>query len=374
MLGEAASIRLESEVPLGVFLSGGLDSSAVVAEIARAGVQPRTYSVGFRDERLDETRFARAVAERFDARHTELVADTDVRELFDLFTAHYDAPFADSSALATLAVARAASDHVTVVLTGDGGDELFGGYERYLRYRQAVRIRDRMGPLSGPAAIASRVAGKALRLGRIARGSAWVADPWTGYRDALFHHPASEVASLLDMGRGDAEAPLRRLDALREASGGGPLGLAWIDQMTYLPDDLLTKADRATMAFGLEARSPFLDHRLAEWAATLPESLLWDDAGGKRLLREAYAEVLPPEILTRPKMGFGVPLESWMRAELRPCIDSLLLDPHSPAWSVLSFAEGSRMVRRFLDGDASRTYRTWNLLAFAGWARDRLPT
>ncbi|MGQ0668919.1 MAG: asparagine synthase (glutamine-hydrolyzing) [Actinomycetota bacterium] len=374
-IAEAVTIRLESEVPLGVFLSGGLDSSTVTAEIARSGAVPSTYSVGFRHGSFDETRYARAVADRFGTNHLELIADEDVPGLFHDLMAHYDEPFADSSALATLAVAKAASQHVTVVLTGDGGDEMFGGYQRYVLFRRARKLNSTLGPLATVGGLLLEAAGRGLRNSHLSTAGRFARAPWEGYRDALFHFHPRELATLI---RGDVldsiapSAPVERLDGLWEHSAGPASTLLWIDEQTYLPDDLLTKMDRATMAYSLEARSPMLDHVLAEFCAELPEGRLFDGERGKAILRAAYAEVLPPEILTRGKMGFGVPIGAWMRNELRPFVDELLLSEDGPLWSWLRRDVVTTMTRRFLDGEDAGRQKVWNLLALAGWARDRV--
>lgn len=374
-IAEAVTIRLESEVPLGVFLSGGLDSSIVTAEIARSGAVPSTYSVGFRHGSFDETRYARAVADRFGTNHLELIADEDVPELFRDLVAHYDEPFADSSALATLAVAKAASQHVTVVLTGDGGDEMFGGYTRYALYRKAQRLHSALGPLATVGGGVLEAAGRGLRNSHLSTAGRFARAPWEGYRDALFHFHPRELATLI---RGDVldsivpSAPVEKLDGLWERSAGPASTLLWIDEQTYLPDDLLTKMDRATMAYSLEARSPMLDHVLAEFSAELPEGLLFDGQRGKAILRAAYSEVLPPEILTRGKMGFGVPIGAWMRNELRPFVQDLLLSEDGPLWSWFRRDVVTTMVRHFLDGREAGSLRVWNLLALAGWAVERL--
>ena len=370
----SVTVRLESEVPLGVFLSGGLDSSVVVAELAATGAAPATYSVGFKREAFDETRYARMVAERFGTDHHELIADEDPAGLFGELTRAYDEPFADSSALATLAVARAAREHVTVVLTGDGGDELFAGYARYAAFRQAQRLHRRLGPLAGAASIAARVAGRVTGSSRLSGGSAWVRDPWAGYRDSLFHFAPAGVAGLLRpdaLDGTDPMQPVEHLDTLWRKHPGSAATLSWIDQSTYLPHDLLVKMDRATMAHSLEARSPLLDQELAAFAAGLPESLLFDGDEGKALVRHAYRDVLPSEILTRPKMGFGVPLASWLRTELRPTVEALLLPTGGPLAAWFRHEPVVRLVRSVLEGEDAGRWRVWNLLALAGWLEAR---
>lgn len=373
LVHDAVTVRLESEVPLGVFLSGGLDSSVVVAELASTGMAPATFSVGFKHKAFDETPYARLVADRFGTQHHELIADDDPPTLFEEFSRAYDEPFADSSALATLSVAKAAREHVTVVLTGDGGDELFRGYTRYALYRRAEWIHRRLGPLAWPASIIAAAAGRSLRRPKLSIGSRWVRDPWSGYRRALFHFQPADVRALLHpaaLDGIDTTAPEQALDGLWDDAPNRVSTLSWIDQSTYLPHDLLVKMDRATMSYSLEARSPFLDHELAAFAARLPDSLLLD-GDGKALVRYAYRKVLPTEILTRPKMGFAVPLGSWLRTELRPHVEELLLSDRGPLSRWLRPDRMRPMVTAVLRGDDRERRKVWNLLALAGWAEAR---
>ena len=370
---QAVAARLESEVPLGVFLSGGLDSSVVVAEMVEIGARVSTYSVGFEHARLDESRFARLVADRFGTDHHELRPETDVVALLEELGRAYDEPFADSSALATLAVARAAREHVTVVLTGDGGDELFGGYDRYRAIVSASRLHDRLGPLAGPSAAAARLLGSFPRTGRLALAASFVEDPWAGYRDRMFHFQPNEVAGLLRpevAAKVDPWRPVRRLDDLR-TQAGQEAWVPWVDAQTYLPDDLLTKMDRATMASSVEARSPLLDHLLWEWMATVPRRYLLNGRVGKVLMREAYRGVLPDPIIDRAKMGFGVPLTAWLRTHLRPMLVERVGARGSPLGSIVDPAGASALVARFLAGDDALAYRAWNLLALATWLERR---
>jgi asparagine synthase (glutamine-hydrolysing) len=373
-IAEAVRMRLESDVPLGAFLSGGLDSSIVVAEMAAAGPRPRTFSVGFANPAFDETEYARLVARRFDTDHTELEPDADVPRLFGDLVRFYDEPFADSSALATLAVAEAAAGHVTVVLTGDGGDELFAGYERYRVFRAIEGVRRAIGPLASPAALALRTAGRLTRRERIVGGAAFLRDPWPGYRDRLYHFHPDELPALMRpdvLEASDPRATPERLDALWRESGRTAADLPWIDQQTYLPGDLLAKMDRATMAHGLEARSPFLDIALAASVSVLPDDCLFGPAGGKAILREAYADVLPQRTLTRRKMGFGVPLSDWLRTDLRPMLSDLVLPERGPLSPWLDPLAVRTLVTAFLEGDDGLRWKTWNLLALAGWASAR---
>ena len=372
-VGDAVRVRLESDVPIGVFLSGGLDSSVVVAEMATSGPRPKTFSVGFAHQRFDESRYARLVAERFGTDHTELVLDTDAALLFEEVVRAFDEPFADSSALATLAVARAASEHVTVVLTGDGGDETFGGNDRYSLFRRVQRLRRTVGPVAGLGGRVLEQLGGMLSRDRLVGGARFLRNPWGAYRDWLFHFRPSELAGLIHPDVLPPEAGLgaqRSLDDLWAASAAEASSLMWVDQQTYLPGDLLVKMDRATMAYGLEARSPLLDHALTAEVATFHPDLLFDAAAGKAILRAAYADVLPHEILTRPKMGFGVPLADWLQTDLRPNVHDLLLSDSAPLADILR----RERVRALVDGgrlDGRDGYRVWNLLALAGWANAR---
>jgi asparagine synthase (glutamine-hydrolysing) len=368
---EAVELRLESEVPLGVFLSGGLDSSAVVAEMTEIGAPVSSYSVGFEQGRLDESEFARMVARRFGTDHHVLRVESDAPALLDALGEAYDEPFADSSALATLAVARAAKEHVTVVLTGDGGDELFGGYDRYRAMRMAGNLRRRLGPMAAAAGRAGGIASRVPGAGRLAAASGFLRDPWAGYRDRMFHFTPTEVRRLLHpdlAAQVDVWAPVRRLDRLWADAGSQPW-VPWIDAQSYLPDDLLTKMDRATMAFGVEARSPLLDHELWTWAATLPRDLLIDRKAGKRLMREAYRGVLPDPVIDRAKMGFGVPLGAWLRSHLR---SRLVAAPTGPLAGIVDPVAARAVVDRVLRGDDAFMYRAWNLLALATWLERRV--
>jgi asparagine synthase (glutamine-hydrolysing) len=377
LVRESVAERLESEVPLGVFLSGGLDSSIVVAEMAEIGAETRTFSVGFTQAGFDESAFSKQVAERFGTEHHHLRIEPDIPELFEQLSRAYDEPFADSSALATLGVAQAASEHVTVVLTGDGGDELFGGYDRYRALSWGSGLRSRFGRVATPAAVAGKAVGRISGVGLLEAASGFVSDPWVAYRDHLFHFSPGEIPSVLrpEMAeRVDPWESVRRLDRLWERlseADDSPPWVPWVDAQTYLPDDLLTKMDRATMAFGVEARSPLLDHRLWERAAGIPRRRLLDRRQGKLLLRAAYTGILPDAVLTRPKQGFGVPIADWLRSRLRPRVDELLLSADGPLHWLLRRDAVDELVRRFMQGDDGFTTRVWNLTALGAWYQAR---
>ena len=370
----AVLARLESEVPLGVFLSGGIDSSVVVAEMSAAGVRPSTYSVGFTHGAYDETPWAVMVAEALGTDHRVLALDADAVTMLDDLAWAYDEPFADSSALATLAVSRAAKDHVTVALTGDGGDELFGGYERYRAAMIGAAVGARLGAVTSPVAASVRTLARAASVERIEALTRFIDDPWHAARARVTHFSPREALALLRpelRPAADPAAAERWLDDRWIASGSDPASIPWVDAHTYLPDDLLTKMDRATMAWGVEARSPLLDHELWDWVAGLPRPWLLDRRAGKRLVREAYRGVLPDPILRRSKKGFSVPLTAWLRTHLRPAVLDRVRAADGPLSDLMDPAAVSSVVDAFFAGDDSLTYRTWNLLALATWRAAR---
>jgi asparagine synthase (glutamine-hydrolysing) len=313
--------RLISDVPLGAFLSGGIDSSAIVALMAGVMGEPvKTFTIGFEDrDGFDERPYARTVAERFGTEHHEEVVHPEAVELVERLVWHHDQPFGDSSAVPTYLLNQVAREHVTVALAGDGGDELFGGYERFAAGLAVERF------VAVPAGL-RRAGQRALNAlprealgGRVGRGQRFAAEamlgmPWAflgwisyvpdGYRRRLLPQPddwaRDDYAGL--WAATDGAEPLDRLLAL--------------NLQTYLLDDLLVKMDRMSMAHGLEVRSPFLDTTLLEFTTRLPPSLKVRGLSLKRVLKEAIRELLPAEILARRKRGFGVPLDRWFRADL----------------------------------------------------------
>ena len=317
LLGEAVRYHLESDVPLGAFLSGGIDSSTVVAFMTRASAQTvRTFSIGFDEASFDESRHAASVAAALGTRHTTLVVRPDADALFDQIVAAFDEPFADPSALPTFLVSLLARQHVTVALSGDGGDELFAGYTRYGETVQRGQI--------GNAMLRSLLRQVALALPFMAPGRNRILDMSRQARGRY----VSTVASPLDVASGGvgtralaaALGPFEQfLDPWFDLSASRDFAtqLSMVDTLTYLPGDILTKVDRMSMAASLEARVPFLDHKVAEFAMSLPSHLKLRDGTGKWILRKAIDGIVPPEVLCRPKQGFGVPLGKWFRGELR---------------------------------------------------------
>jgi asparagine synthase (glutamine-hydrolysing) len=380
---EATRVRLMSEVPLGAFLSGGIDSSAVVAAMAEQMSEPvKTFSIGFADDDYDELRYARTIAQRFGTDHHEFRVEPSALEIMPKLLRHYGEPFADPSAIPTFYLAQLTSEHVTVALNGDGGDESFGGYGRYLIGDKAPHLNWLPEPLRALSPSLARMMGdgrhpssprtKAARLARLLAMS-----PSERYATAV---------SAFD------EVRWRRLltpDFAATVDGAGPHGFiatAWagstadnrLDQMmatdveTYLPDDLLVKMDIATMAYSVEARSPFLDHHVMEFAASLPAHHKLAETNGKRLLKRALRGILPDEILTRPKMGFGVPLAQWFREELREMPGDVLLDQRTIDRGYFNSVEVRDLIREHQNGIADHSTRLWVLLQLEMWHREVL--
>jgi asparagine synthase (glutamine-hydrolysing) len=370
-LGQAVRKRLVADVPLGVLLSGGLDSAVVAALAARELGGLRTFTVGFEGEAsFDERPAARALAAHIVAQHQESVVRPQAAALVETLLTHHDEPFGDSSALPTYLVAREARRAVTVALNGDGGDEAFAGYPRLHAALMAERVPRPLRALVGVTAraVPAALPGRGLRRARrIAAGT----DLPLG--DRIFAW--STLFDVPELGRLLVEAPdpdrvrASYRAALRAADGASPLSrLLYLATRTSLLDDLLPKMDRMTMAHGLEARSPFLDRALVEYAATLPDAFKRRGLRGKRVLREAARGLLPAETLKRRKRGFVVPLGSWFRGELRPMLHDLLLGGPRLAARV-RVSEVRRLVGEHESGRANHGHRLWALLTLELWLR-----
>ncbi|MDO8730208.1 MAG: asparagine synthase (glutamine-hydrolyzing) [Candidatus Omnitrophota bacterium] len=374
LLDEAVQRRLISDVPLGAFLSGGLDSTAVVALMAARMDRPvKTFSIGFEgDSRYNETSYARLAAAQLKTDHTEFIIKPQPFELLERIVWHLDQPFGDSSAVPAYLLCQLARSKVTVALNGDGGDELFAGYDRFraalLAERIPVAVR-RLGSRivrSMPMGGRERSAGGRLR--RFFEAAPEELEKrllrWTCY----FGNPKE----LLRSGRGRFSFP--------SLAGGGerfsPLQrLLRLNFQEYLPNDLHVKMDRCSMGHGLETRSPFLDTALVEWAFRLPDSLKLRGSEGKWILRQAFRGLLPPEILRRKKMGFGVPLGSWFRKEWRDPLQDTLRSPQARIRQYLRPEAVDRLLLRHLKGKEDAGQRLWLLLTFELWLRqmDRRP-
>lgn len=375
-LEDAVKIRLVSERPLGAFLSGGIDSTLVTALMARHHAGPvKTFSIGFEDSAFDESPYARAVAEFLGTDHTDLIVKPDPVAMLDMLANAYDQPFADSSAIPTLLLSELASRDVVVALSGDGGDEGFGGYVRY----EAAELLQRMNPLWSATSkfarplgeIANRVGQR--RLGRLARHMTPEPNLGVRYRGLLEYQPL------------DVRNMVWTQDALaqiRPAATDESFQAIWdsyscdssldhmraMDMATYLPNDLLVKVDIASMAHSLEVRSPFLDQEVLALAARIPGDLLIRRRTTKWILRQLAYKLVPRELVDRPKAGFGIPQAAWLRGPLREASRDLLLDntARQRGWF------NQEVVKGFLDehdAGINRDLYLWPMLMIENWAR-----
>jgi asparagine synthase (glutamine-hydrolysing) len=377
VLADAVRSHMVSDVPLGAFLSGGVDSSLVVGLMAEASDRPvKTFSIGFEEPEFDELEHARAVARHFRTDHHEVVVRPDAVQILDRLVAHFDEPFADSSAIPTWYVSEVASRHVTVVLSGDGGDELFGGYDRYLPHPRVARF-DR---LSVPGL---RHAAAALwpLLPHGVRGKNFLRHVSKGedgrYLDSITFFQADERQALYSADVRTAvnsryvdsvvQARLRRYAALPPHSR-----MMRLDFETYLPEDVLTKVDRMSMAHSIESRVPLLDNHVIAFAASLPSSLKIAGGRGKHILKEAVRDLLPEPILNRRKQGFGVPIGAWFRGGLSSLLTDVLTSPRARQRGYFDPRFVSRLVAEHRSGTRDHTLRLWQLLMFELWHREYL--
>ncbi|HEX4520341.1 MAG TPA: asparagine synthase (glutamine-hydrolyzing) [Gaiellaceae bacterium] len=354
--------RLVSDVPLGALLSGGLDSSVVVSAMAAATPEPvRTFTIGFPDRAYDERPYAQAVAERYGTRHEELEVDPSP-ELLDRLAEAFDEPFGDEAALPMLLVCEATRAHVTVALVGDGGDEAFGGYERYRAHVLASRV-PRVAGIVGSAGLGLIPTARRQPRSTLFRTRRFL--------DVAAQPRAERYARLVEVFPLELRRRLWTDEALAQAASSllpHDPDLRIVDMESYLPGDLLPKSDLASMAVSLELRSPFLDHRVIELGLALPPEL----ARGKAVLKQAFAADLPPEIASRGKTGFGVPLDSWFRAELRDRAEELLLG--GPDRGLFRRAELERLLREHAERRADHGHRLWCLCTLELWQRRYLDT
>jgi asparagine synthase (glutamine-hydrolysing) len=379
MLREAVRVRLMSEVPLGAFLSGGIDSSSVVALMSQEMSQPvKTFSIGFEEQDFSELHHARRIAEHVGSHHHEFIVRPDAMEVLPTLVEHYGEPYADSSAIPTYYVARETRRHVTVALNGDGGDECFAGYQRYAAMRLAEKYHKlprllRRGLVeqavqflpgsererSGPARVKRFM--RAASMSKVPRYLEWVSVFNEEVKARLysddFQHATREFrdASILE-------------PWFAKANGSGIVDATLLaDTMNYLPNDLLVKVDIATMAVSLEARSPFLDHHVMEFAASLPENYKLRGLTTKYLLKKVLKGLLPVENLNRPKMGFGVPVGQWFRNEMQGFLREVLLSETATKRGLFKPAAVKRMVEQHTEGRQDYAHQLWSLLMLELW-------
>jgi asparagine synthase (glutamine-hydrolysing) len=361
-IDESVRMHMVSDVPVGAFLSGGIDSSSVVAHMMRHAGQPvKTFAIGFSESAFNELPYARTIARAFGTDHHELIVEPDVVDVLDDLIWHLDEPFGDPSAIPTFMVSRMAADHVKVVLSGDGGDELFAGYDKY-RVEQRER---RLSRLPRFARIAFGAIGSRMREG--AKG-----------RNFLLHHSLTGWDRYFDASAFFRESARRQLlhpDVFTEIEKSIPIGDAhwlsaaqYLDLHGYLPDDILTKVDRMSMAHSLEVRVPLLDHKLVEFAATIPPEMNLGGGGGKLLFKKAMRGILPDAVIDRPKRGFAVPLASWFRGEMEGFARDVLLSRRCKERGILNVSYVEHLLDLHRRG-RPLDFQLWTLIAFEMWCR-----
>ena len=380
-LTEAVRLRMRSDVPLGAFLSGGVDSTLIVGLMAQLSDRPvRTFSIGFPEKRFDERSFARQASELHKTDHTELVVEPSALDILSDLIWHYDEPFADSSAIPSMHLARLTRKDVTVSLSGDGGDELFFGYDRY----RAVRIAsmaDRIPPVLRsvfglgrliPASVQQRSFRR--RLKRLLEGLSlsprdryltWISIFGAAQRNEVYSSAFRNQLKDHDSRRFLFDA----YDSVQTPGKDFVSETAFADTISYLPCDILTKVDRATMSCGLEARSPLLDHKVVELAVAMPRDVKQTLNVGKKVLKETFSDLLPANISNRPKMGFGVPIDIWFRSELKEMLHDVLLDTTSQQRGMFDPAVVRRLVEEHTSSQADHAYKLWSLLILELWMR-----
>lgn len=376
---EAVRLHMIADVPVGAFLSGGVDSSLVVASASSAARDPlRTFSIGFQERGFSELPYARQVAERYGTHHVEEIATPDATELLDKLAFHYDEPFADSSALPTFMVSRLAARHVKVALSGDGGDEAFGGYPRYAGDAREWRLRRALPSWFRHTLIKALGATwpKADYLPRPLRAKTLLTnlslEPGDAYANTLSLCRTPTRRRLLSPDLVRALSGYDAADAIRQAFATAPpddpiAGMIAADTLVRLPDDYLVKVDRASMAYGLEVRPPLLDHEVLELAASMPSSLKVRDDETKWVLKQAYRAELPNDITTRPKHGFEIPVDAWLRGPLRDMVEASVLSSSGELSGLLDLAEARKLFSAHLSGLGRHGATTWSLLVLARW-------
>lgn len=384
VLTEAVRLRMVADVPLGALLSGGVDSSVVVALMSRLSSRPvKTFSIGFDEKEFNELPYARLVARRYGTDHNELIVRPDAQEVIPTLVRHYGEPFADSSAIPSYYVAQLTRQHVKVALNGDGGDESFAGYDRYWATGLADKYQKipsalRRRVIEPLAALVPDSLPRKNRLGRGKRFLEAASEPaslrylrWVTYfsPEQKRHLYTPEFQDRL-AGHDGKTWLLNLFDELRRGGAHGLDAILAVDVRSYLPYDLLVKMDIATMANSLEARSPFLDHKVMEFSAQLPSRFKIRGSTQKYLLKKIARKLLPAECLDRRKMGFGVPVGEWMRGPLRPLLEDVLLSPRHAQRGLFEPEAVREMVRAHVEGSKDNTFRLWALFWLELWMRE----
>jgi len=379
LLRESTRLRLMSDVPLGAFLSGGMDSSTVVALMSQLTTQPvKTFSIGFKEDTYNELPYARQVAHQYRTDHHEFVVEPSAIDILPTLARVFDEPFADSSAIPTYYVAQLSRQFVTVVLNGDGGDELLAGYPRYHSLPVDRLLADfcKMSTQKQMLNLVRRLPVRGILLDRLKSRLERFCQPFSHtYLGRICYFGPEEKWELYTDGFRDKVETEDSLDLLIEwfesIKEADLLDqLLGVDTMTYLPDDLLVKVDRATMAHGLEARSPLLDHRLVEFCAALPLEYKIREGESKYLLKAVMRDQLPMSILQRSKMGFGVPIDEWFRGKCRVMVEDILLSARCLQRGYFEPGKIRRLVAEQQQGRASYGSRVYALLMLELWHRE----
>lgn len=382
LLSDSVRLRMRSDVPLGSFLSGGIDSSLITALAGDYTDTPlRTFSIGFSEADFDETAYAAKVADHLKTDHTRFEVNPDGISILDQLVWHYDEPFGDSSAVPTWYLSELTRQSVKVALSGDGGDELFAGYERYQALRLSQKIQ-RLFPVDKLPGIGliQRLPDSNHRRSVIRRGKRFLealGQPTVRrYLNWLQIFPESLRASLYTddfVAQLPGEDPVAFLESVWARSDGRDVvtRASTSDVLSYLPCDLMTKVDIASMAHGLEVRQPLLDYRVVEFAATLPVHLKLRGGRGKRILQDAFGDRIPKEIFTRPKMGFGIPIGKWFREDFRPLVHDTMLADDAKIQRFFRREPITEMVAAHEAGEQNHGYRLWNLLILETWLRQQ---
>ena len=374
-LREAVELRMIADVPLGAFLSGGLDSSLIVALMQQmTNHQVKTFSIGFEgDDSFDETPYAKQVADTLNTDHTPFIVKADAMGLLEKLVWHHDQPFADSSAIPTYLVSELTRQHVTVALTGDGGDEMFAGYERFYAAKMFQRLQVIPRPiwkgLNALVGLLPEGTGYRSLTKRAARFTqAATKSPYLAYFDLVRLFSAEQIHEMTGWANDEASWHFKSHTEKRPHSSDIVAEILEGNILTYLPDDLLIKTDRCSMAASLEARSPFLDHKLAEFAADIPIDLKLRSSTTKYILKEAARGILPDNIIDRKKHGFGVPLGAWLRKDMSPVKDILLSDTARQR-NLLNMQVVENLIAEHESSRRDNNRQLWTLLTLEQWQR-----
>ncbi len=393
-LSQAVRGQMLADVPLGAFLSGGVDSSTIVALMQAQSFRPvRTFSIGFEEADYNEAHHAKAVAKHLGTDHSELyVSPVEAQAVIPRLPTLYDEPFSDSSQIPTFLVAQMTRRDVTVALSGDGGDELFGGYNRYVMvtalWRKLAWLPLPMRKLAAAAiralsprawnrlyALLMPMLPERLQSGRVGHKAHKLAEVIDSISpEMIYHRLVSEWRNPCDLVIGAIEPPTFLSDHTNWALADSIENrMMYLDGMTYLPDDILTKVDRASMGVSLEGRMPLLDHRVVELAWRLPLQLKVRNGQSKWALRQVLYKHVPPTLIERPKMGFGIPLDSWLRGPLRPWAEALLEPVRLAREGYFASALVQQKWREHLSGERNWQYQLWNVLMFQAWLHEYQP-